>query len=342
MRIGLVCPYDLSTPGGVQAQVKDLARHLIASGDEVVVLGPGLPPDLDGVDLGRSITVPGNRSKVPLSPDPRVGRRIRRAAFDLDLLHVHEPLMPFVSLGALRAGVPVVATFHAAPGSFGKSLYTIARPWLRSLLGSNVQRLTAVSRTAAAPLPGDLDITIVPNGVDVEGLQPAVVRKPRRVAFLGRDDKRKGLDVLLAAWDQVVAQVEDVELVVMGAKRNVDGIEWLGRVDDDAKKAGLGSSAVYVAPNLGGESFGIVLVEAMAAGTPVVASDLPAFQEVGGEAVRYFETGNSADLAATLIELFAESETLEAMARAGSQRAWRYDWGTVAADYREVYEAALS
>lgn len=342
MRIGLICPYDLSKPGGVQAQVKDLARHLIASGEEVLVVGPGLPRDLEGVDLGPSITVPGNRSKVPLSPDPRVRRRLSRAVFDLDLLHVHEPLMPFVSLGALRAGVPVVATFHAAPGFIGRGFYTIARPWLGSLLSPNLRKVTAVSRTAAAPLPGDLDITIVPNGVDVERLQPAVERNPRRVAFLGRDDKRKGLDVLLAAWDQVVAEVEDVELVVMGAKRDVDGIQWLGRVDDDAKKSGLGSSAVYVAPNLGGESFGVVLVEAMAAGAAVVASDLPAFQEVGGEAVRYFETGNSADLAATLIELFAEPDTLEAMARTGSERAWMYDWGTVAASYRDVYEAALS
>lgn len=342
MRIGLICPYDLSQPGGVQAQVKDLARHLIASGEEVLVLGPGLPHDLEGIDLGSSITVPGNKSKVPLSPNPRVGSRIRRAVFDLDLLHVHEPLMPFVSLGALRAGVPVVATFHAAPGSAGKSLYTIVRPWLRSLLGPNLRKVTAVSRTAAAPLSRDLDITIVPNGVDVEWLQPVVERNPRRVAFLGRDDKRKGLDVLLEAWDRVVAEVEDVELVVMGARRDVDGIKWLGRVDDDAKKAGLGSSAVCVAPNLGGESFGIVLVEAMAAGAAVVASDLPAFQEVGGDAVRYFATGNSADLAATLIELLADPDTMEAMARAGSERAWMYDWGSVASSYREVYEAALS
>ncbi len=342
MRIGLVCPYDLSKPGGVQAQVKDLAHHLIASGDEVLVLGPGLPSDLEGVDLGRSVTIPGNKSKVPLSPDPRVGRRIRRAVAGLDLLHVHEPLMPFVSLGAIRADVSVVATFHAAPGAVGKGFYTFARPWLRSLLGPNLRKVTAVSRTAAEPLPPDLDITIVPNGVDVAGLAPTVERNHRRVAFLGRDDKRKGLDVLLRAWDRVSAEVEDVELVVMGARREVDGIEWLGRVDEDAKKAGLGSSAVYVAPNLGGESFGIVLVEAMAAGTAVVASDLSAFQEVGGDAVRYFETGNSNDLAGTLIELLDDPDTVEAMARAGAGRAWMFDWSTVAASYRKVYETALS
>lgn len=342
MRIGLVCPYDLSKPGGVQTQVKDLARHLIASDDEVVVLAPGLPLDIEGVDLGRSVAIPGNKSKVPLSPDPRVGRRMRRAIADLDLLHVHEPLMPFVSLGALRVEVPVVATFHAAPGAVGKGFYAIAGPWLRYLLGPNLRKVTAVSQTAAAPLPRDLDITIVPNGVDVAGLAPTVERKHRRVAFLGRDEKRKGLDVLLRAWDRVAAEAEDVELVVMGARRDVDGIEWLGRVDDEAKRAGLGSSALYVAPNLGGESFGVVLVEAMAAGTAVVASDLSAFQEVGGDAVRYFETGNSADLAGTLIELLADPDTVEAMSRAGAERAWRYDWSTVAASYRQVYEAALA
>lgn len=342
MRIGLVCPYDLSEPGGVQAQVKGLARHLTTYGDEVMVLAPGLPRDLEGVDLGRSVSIPGNKSKVPLSPDPRVGRRMRRAVADLDLLHVHEPLMPFVSLKALRVGVPVVATFHAAPGAVGKGFYGLARPWLRFLLGPNVRKVTAVSRTAAAPLPRDLDITIVPNGVDVAGLAPTVERSHRRVAFLGRDEKRKGLDVLLQAWDRVVAEVEDVELVVMGASRDVDGIEWLGRVDDEAKRAVLGSSAVYVAPNLGGESFGVVLVEAMAAGTAVVASDLPAFQEVGGDAVRYFEVGNSTDLAGTLIGLLADPDAMEAMSRAGAQRAWRFDWSTVAASYRDVYEAALS
>ena len=342
MRIGLVCPYDMSEPGGVQAQVRDLADQLVVSGDEVVVLAPGLPRDLEGVDLGRSVTMPANKSKVPLSPDPRVGRRMRRAVAGLDLLHVHEPLMPFVSLGALRAGVPVVATFHAAPGAVGKGFYAITRPWLRSLLGPNVRRVTAVSRTAAAPLPRELDITIVPNGVDVAGFAQTVERSPRRVAFLGRDERRKGLDVLMGAWDRVAAQVGGAELVVMGAKRDVDGIEWLGRVDEDAKKAGLGSSAVYVAPNLGGESFGVVLVEAMAAGAAVVASDLPAFREVGGDAVRYFETGNSTDLAMTLIELLADRDTREAMARAGTERAWLFDWSTVAASYRDVYEASLS
>lgn len=235
-----------------------------------------------------------------------------------------------------------MATFHAAPGVVGKGFYAIARPWFRSLLGPNLRKVTAVSRTAAAPLPRDLDITVVPNGVDVAGLASNVERNHRRVAFLGRDDKRKGLDVLLKAWDRVVAEVENAELVVMGAKRDVDGIEWLGGVDDEAKKAGLGSSAIYVAPNLGGESFGIVLVEAMAAGTAVVASDLPAFQEVGGDAVRYFETGNSTHLAGTLIELLADPDTVGALSRAGTERAWRYDWSTVAASYRQVYEAALS
>lgn len=342
MRIGLVCPYDLSKPGGVQAQVKDLARHLTTSGDEVVVLGPGLPRGVQGVDLGRSIAVPGNRSKVPLSPDPTVGGRIERAAADLDLLHVHEPLMPFVSLAALRAGVPVVATFHAAPGSMGKAFYGIARPWLRRLLGPNLRRVTAVSRTAAAPLPRDLEVSIVPNGVDVAAFSPAVERKPRRVAFLGRDEKRKGLDVLLRAWDRVAAEVQDAELMVMGANRGVGGIEWRGGVDEEGKREGLGTSAVYVAPNLGGESFGVVLVEGMAAGAAVVASDLPAFQEVGGDAILYFETGNSTHLAETLIGLLSEPDTIDAMARAGSERAWMFDWGTVAASYREVYRAALS
>lgn len=341
MRIGLVCPYDLSRPGGVQSQVRDLARLLQVGGDEVLLIGPGLPEGVDGLDLGRSVSVPGNRSKVPLSPDPRVGREIKRAAAGLDLLHVHEPLMPAVSLGALRAGVPVVATFHAAPGTVGLGFYTVLRSQLRRLLGSNTRRITAVSKAAAAPLPESLDVTIIPNGVDVSSFDTGVKRHPRRVAFLGRDEKRKGLDVLLGAWSRVLGEFPDAELLVMGANRGLDGIEWQGSVDETAKRAGLGSSTIYVAPNLGGESFGVVLVEGMAAGAAVVASDLSAFQEVGGDAVRYFATGDSDDLSDKLIELLGDPAAVEELAALGGERARMYDWERVAASYRAVYEEAL-
>lgn len=342
MRLGLVCPYDLSKPGGVQGQVRDLARHLRSQGDEVLVFAPGLPEDVEGVDLGTTISVPGNRSKVPLSPNPRVAKKIKEAASGLDLLHVHEPLMPVVSLSALRAQVPVVATFHASPGAAGLGFYTVLKSQLRRLLGPNIRQVTAVSRAAAAPLPEELDITIVPNGIDVDAFRVDIERQPNHVAFLGRDEKRKGLDVLLHAWEKVSGAVPDSELIVMGAARGTPGVNWLGTVDETGKQQGLGSAAIYVAPNLGGESFGIVLVEGMAAGAAVVASDLDSFQEVGGDAVRYFDTGDTDALAHVLIDLLGDPLAVERLSTAGQERARLFGWETVAASYRQVYDRALS
>lgn len=342
MRIGLVCPYDLTKFGGVQSQVKDLARHLEALGDEVTVIAPGLPSGIDGIDLGPTISLPGNRSKVPLSFDPRVASRIRSGAGNLDLLHVHEPLMPMVSFSALRAGVPVVGTFHASPGALGLGFYAVLRPQLKRLLGPNIRKLTAVSPTAAGPLPDEMDVSIVPNGVEVARFRSDVERHPSRVSFLGRDEKRKGLDVLLDAWDRVARLHPDAELLVMGADRGEAGITWAGGVDDDEKVRGLCSSVIYVAPNLGGESFGVVIVEGMAAGCAVIASDLAAFRAVGADAVRYFPTGDPASLASSLTELLEDPAAIEALSLAGRERARRYDWARVATEYRSIYVEALS
>lgn len=342
MRIGLVCPYDMGKPGGVQAQIRGLARRLEDLGDEVLVIAPGLPEGERGLNLGKTISVPGNQSKVPVSGDPRVVGLIKGAASTLDLLHVHEPLMPVVSLSALRAGIPVVATFHAAPSALGTRLYTTLRSRMKKILGPNVRRVTAVSATAAAPLPDDLEIEIVPNGVDVASFAPIFPQDPLRVSFLGRDEKRKGLDVLLEAWGLVTAVYPAAVLQVMGADRGLDGVEWLLTVGDAEKAEALASSAIFVAPNLGGESFGIVLVEGMAAGAAVVASDLPSFRDVGGDAVRYFKTGSSTDLAKTLVDLLGNPAEVSKLSIAGRDRAFMFDWSTVAASYRNVYEQAVS
>lgn len=335
MRVGLVSPYDLSKPGGVQAQILGLAQTL---GPEAVVIGPGLPDDVDGVDLGRSLSVPGNGSMVPLSLDPRVRSKLR--SVDVDLLHVHEPMMPVVSLAALRAGHPVVATFHAAPTGFGRWFYRSMSDRIHKLLGPNVKAVTAVSRAAAEPL-GGIDLEIVPNGVDVGALKVDLDRRSKTVAFLGRDEPRKGLDILLSAWPAVAAAHPEATLTVMGARRDTSDVEFLGRVDDETKARVLSASSVYVAPNTGGESFGIVVVEGMAAGAAVLASDLEAFRDVGGEAAAYFTTGSSADLARALIELLNDDAEVARLSAAGREKAAGFDWSLVGGRYRDIYEQAL-
>lgn len=343
MRIGLVCPYDMSRPGGVQAQVRGLAKVLTESGDDVTVIAPGLPDSPGDVDLGPTVAVPGNGSMVPLSVNPRVGRRIEEAVGDLELLHVHEPFMPTVSVAALRVGTPVVATFHAAPSALGVGLYALAGSQIQKVLGNAVKIVTAVSETAAHPLHESLNVRIIPNAIDVSSFHcEEVDRLPKRVCFLGRDEPRKGLDVLLDAWTTVTRDVPEAELVVMGTERDDVGIVWKGQVDDATKSEVLCSSQIYVAPNLGGESFGIVLVEAMAAGAAVVASDLPSFREVGRDAVRYFESGDSNDLAARLLALLDDAQTVAAMSEAGKARVGDFDWSKVAAEYRSAYAEALS
>ncbi|MDX1468295.1 MAG: glycosyltransferase family 4 protein [Acidimicrobiia bacterium] len=343
LRIGLVCPYDLSKPGGVQAQVLGLRSALESGGDEAFVIGPGLPEKVPGWDLGGTVGFRANGSVAPISIDPRVGATLKSVTRAIEVLHVHEPFMPTVGISALRAGPPVVATFHAAAGGVGGLAYRLMGRSASRLLGTRVKTVTAVSPTAAAGLPDGLEPVIVPNGVDIASLAPVEgTERALRVAFLGRDEPRKGLDVLLEAWPRVAGDVEHAELVVMGSDRGNEGIRWMGVVDDRVKASTLGSVAVYVAPNTGGESFGVILVEAMAAGAAVLASNLPAFVDVGGDAIRYFEAGNAESLAAELIALLSDEHARVALARRGMVRARKFDWSRVAADYRDLYASVAS
>jgi phosphatidylinositol alpha-mannosyltransferase len=324
--------------------VLGLARYLNEGGDEALVIGPGLPEGVMGVDLGSTIRVPGNGSMVPISFDPRARRRIRAAAADLDLLHVHEPLMPLASLFANHAGPPVVATFHAAPGTAGRIAYRVGRPLFSRAMGNTVA-ITAVSETAGSVLPPGTEFEVIPNGLDVASLRAAVERDPHAVAsvaFLGRDEPRKGLDVLLAAWPGVIERVPGARLTVMGANRGLEDVTWMGWVDDQTKARVLGSSGVYVAPHLGGESFGIVLVEAMAAGAAVVASNLDSFVAVADGAARFFPAGDVKALGETLAEVLADPDEQPRLASMGVERAIRFDWSVVGAAYRDLYARAVS
>ena len=341
MRVGLVSPYDLSVPGGVQAQVLGLAAYLRNWDDDPVVIGPGLPDGVSGIDLGDSISLPGNGSMVPIAADPRSRRRIRVGSADLDLLHVHEPLMPLASLLASHAGPPVVATFHAAPGRAGRLGYRLTRPFLNRLLG-NTRKVTAVSHAAAEVLPAGLEVRIIPNGLDVDSMRVEIDREPAKVAFLGRDEPRKGLDVLLEAWDSIKSAHPGADLVVMNARRDLDGPVWMGRVDEKTKASVLSSSSIYVAPQTGGESFGIVLLEAMAAGAAVVASDLAPFRDLAGDAARFFSVGDSEALAGVVTDLLGDAAERDRLTTKGRLLADAHDWSVVGGIYRELYDEVLT
>jgi phosphatidylinositol alpha-mannosyltransferase len=249
--------------------------------------------------------------------------------------------MPLVSLFATHSGPPVVATFHAAPGSAARLGYRMMGPVLDRLLGRTTV-VTAVSSTAASALPSSLPVEVIPNGLDVDGFRTDTPRHDSRLVFLGRDEPRKGLDILVEAWPAIRRDRPDAELVVIGARRDLDGIQWLGRVDEEEKVRALASAAVYVAPQTGGESFGIVLVEAMAAGTAVVASNLDAFVAVAEGAARFVPVGDSGALANAVVELLDDGSERGRLAAAGQRIAARHDWSVVGAAYREVYARVIS
>lgn len=341
MRIAIVCPYDLGIPGGVQQQCLELARQLQATGDDVVVVGPGVGTNT--VTVGGSLSVPANRSRVPLSLDPRCWSRVRAATRSAEVVHVHEPFIPLVGWAALRLDRPTVLTFHADPARWTRGLYRTAVGPLHRLVDKRL--LTAVSPVAASALPtrwGEPEL--IPNGIDVAAYRIEIDRHPHRVAFLGRDDPRKGLDVLLDTWPTVRRRFPDAELVVMGASRPhpVPGVSFLGRVDDHDKRRMLAGAAVFAAPNLSGESFGIVVAEAMAAGCAVVASDLPAFRHVLAGNGTLVPPGDGATLAEAVMDMLADPSETEKDGRLGRAAAGRFDWSRVAAGYRAVYESALA
>ena len=346
MRVALVCPYDLGRFGGVQDQVTKLAGWLSDAGHETVIVGPGEtgPP---GARLVGPVTVlPANGAATPVTIDPRAWRRVVDAVADADVVHVHEPLMPLVSMAALRgATAPVVATFHADPPRAVRRIYRVGRRVVRAALRPAAV-VTAVSPVAAAPLVGITVPRLVPNGVDVELIRGVRggPKAPAAVVFVGRADRRKGLDVLLEAWPEVTRRVPPATLVVIGAASPVPppvGVTFLGRVTDAEKYRRLAGAAALVAPNRGGESFGIVLAEAMAAGCAVVASALPGFVHVAGDAARFVAPGDPEALGDALCGLITDREALAELQERGRRRASRFDRSVVVDGYVAAYRDAL-
>jgi phosphatidylinositol alpha-mannosyltransferase len=363
MRIGMVCPYSFDVPGGVQSHVLQLAEVMHARGHVVSVLAPtsseshGSLPDYV-VSGGKAVPIPYNGSVARLRFGPATHRMVKKwlAQGQFDVLHLHEPNAPSLSMLALNiAEGPIVATFHT---STTKSLtLSVFEPILRPMHEKIVGRI-AVSDLARRWQMESLgsDAVEIPNGVDIAAFEsaPAMEGYPRAgksVLFLGRyDESRKGMAVLLRALPRLVERFDDIEVLIVGrgdeeelrksAGKCAKHLRFLGQVDDAAKASALRSADVYCAPNTGGESFGIVLVEAMAARTAVVASELDAFRRVlmDGTAGRLVPIDDPEALAAGLIEVLESDAVRARYIETAATAVRRYDWSVVAGQILRVYE----
>jgi len=365
MRIGLVCPYSWDVPGGVQEHIRDLAEALIDLGHAVSVISPAdedsvLPSYV--VPAGRAVPVRYNGSVARLAFGPLSANRVRKWIRDgnFDVLHVHEPAAPSLSLLACWvADVPIVATVHGATAR-SRALH-VAEPMLRSALEKISGRI-AVSEAARTTLVQHLggDAVLIPNGVSVRRYSkaeplPGWAGEGGALGFLGRiDEPRKGLAVLLRAFEIVGAERPDLRLLIAGPGDTGEvlaklppvlrpRVVLLGQVSEDVKVRVYHSVDVFCAPNTGGESFGVVLAEAMAAGAPIVASDLDAFRRVlrGGRAGELFENGNAVDLAAAIARLLDDPERRASLSAAAAEAVRDYDWPKIAQDVLKVYQAVV-
>jgi phosphatidylinositol alpha-mannosyltransferase len=343
MRVAIVCPYDLGKDGGVQDQAIRLGGWLSTLGHESVLIGPGTDGPDGAVLVGATTVVKANRAATPIGVNPLLRNKLRAAFEDADVVHIHEPLMPTVSIAATWVGdLPKVGTFHADPPRWVRSTYRGTRLLLRRVI-NKLDVTTATSPVSASALSGFSSPRIVPNGIDVD-LYGGGEKVRGSVAFLGRDDTRKGLDVLLEAWPSVADRIPEARLTVMGADREADrdDVRYLGRVSEETKRSELSRSQIYCAPNLSGESFGIVVVEGMAAGCAVVASALPAFAHVIGDAGELVAPGDAAGLADRIVAVLSDAGRSASLATAGTDRARRYDGLAVAKEFVRAYEDALA
>lgn len=369
MRIGIVCPYSWDIPGGVQAHVRDLAEKLIELGHHVSVLAPGdddtpdLPPYV--VAAGKAaVRIPYNgsvaRLQFGLVAAARVRKWLRDGAFDV--VHVHEPAPPSLSLlTCMIHDGPLVATFHVAVirSRWLSAFDTVLQPFLEKITGK-----IAVSPAARKVIVEHLggDAVVIPNGVaiaqyaDAEPFDGFPRPAGGTIGFIGRfDESRKGMDVLVAALELLVPDRPDLRVLVAGRGDTEDflaelpeslagRIEVLGQVSEHDKARLLRSVDVYCAPNTGGESFGVVLLEAMASSTAVVASDLEAFRRVlnAGQAGRLFTTGDPEDLAAALAEVLDDEALRRRLAEAGTEAVRPFDWSVIVSEVLRVYELAIA
>ena len=364
LRIGLLCPYSLTTPGGVQGQVMGLARALRKMGHEVRVLGPcdGAPPDTFVTPIGESLPTVANGSIAPLAPDPSAALRTIRVLRDeqFDVLHIHEPLTPGASITALvMRTAPIVATFHAA----GESLsYKYLSAPLKGF-ASAIDHRVAVSKDAVLLAQRYIggDYQILPNGVELDRFIASSLNTitthgdsslmRRSIFFCGRHEPRKGLEVLLQAHATLPDNV-DLWIASEGPeterlKREWAGdsrIMWLGRISDAEKAKRLSQADVFCAPSLGGESFGVVLIEAMAAATPIVASALDGYMNVATNEVDALlvEPNDPAALEAALRRILLDQELAHRLVLRGQERSTGFSMVQLASTYVDIYRRVIA
>ena len=363
LRIGLVCPYSWDVPGGVQNHIRDLAEFLINKGHHVEVLAPATEsedlPDYV-VSAGRAVSIPYNGAVARVLFGVGANSRVRSWINDgdFDLLHLHEPAIPSLSLLACWAGEgAMVGTFHAA-AKYQKAIFAIG-PILEPVIEKLSARI-AVSESARLTLTAHLetDAIVIPNGIYAENYRDGSSRtewQGNTIGFLGRfEEDRKGLPVLLDALPIISRFIPDIRVLIAGpgdseeVLAKVDPqlrnrVEFLGKISEEDKADFLASVSLYIAPNTGGESFGIILAEAMAGGAAVVASDIPAFADVlgNGQYGALFESENSENLAKVIIDLLRDDTKRRELAKAGAVHAQRFDWGQVGEEIFEVYELAM-
>jgi len=351
----MVSPYSVSVPGGVQAQALGLAREMRRAGHEVRVLAPcdGPPPEPFVTPLGNSLPASDNGSVAPVAPDPSAALRTIRALNDeaFDVVHLHEPLVPGPTATALLLQLaPSVGTFHAAGESSSYRVWNRTARWAVDHLNARVAVSEAARDLAARHLGGEYVVWY--NGIETSRYRrDGVCRETTpTVFFCGRYEPRKGLAVLIDAMRSLPAEVrlwvasdgagiDDLRETTRGDRR----IEWLGRVTEDDKIDRLNRCTVFCAPSLGGESFGIVLLEAMVAGAPLVASDIDGYRQVageGGEAV-LVRPGDSAALASAILRILGDGGLRDRLVSSGRARAERFSMANLANDYLGLYRRLL-
>jgi phosphatidyl-myo-inositol alpha-mannosyltransferase len=363
VRIALACPYDWDAPGGVQVHVRQLAHRLQDRGHDVLILAPArsAPREPFVVAVGRPVRVPYNGSIAPICPWPSSARRVAGALdeFRPDVVHAHEPLVPGTGMFATRKrGEPVVATFHAyADRAITLSLM---EPLLRPVWRRLWARI-AVSEAAASFVVRRFHghrVRVIPNGVETEEFaraEPATLPPGRKVLFVNRLDPRKGFATMVDAFRRLATTHQDLVLVVAGDGPDRNAIRrlspplrgrviMLGNVPHDRLPSFHAACDVFCAPATGRESFGIVLVEALAAGLPVVASDIPGYREVVRDGVDGLLTParDAQAVAAAVARILEDAELSKRLSEAGRETANRYSWDIVAGEIEAVYLEVLS